>query len=538
VVVVVVVAIASAENLTNLSLLNDVAGRITGLFLYGCQMLDRSKMEIFFSKLVNLESLTLVYCSPIDMYREDGIFLKTIFSGGMISKLKFVETDAITDDAIAEMSTCPDLSNITFTYPSVNITNDGIQRLVDAGGGKELQNVSAGTMKKHLSKSLTMKYIAATLPKLANVPEYQAHQHLSHMVKGTKKKSAYERLLEKHAAEDSKPFAVVPPERMNYSQLDEALKRRGVTRKGGKRKNTEDLRSMFVIGEVKWTYEEELDFQNRDKLKHLQEQLERLRSYAASADGDVKKLSSGNIGRYVSKLYPLLCASNIESALRETDVSIPRDASRRRDERAQLLHNSGYQGGGGIGNQLGHYKKVSTERYEEVAEKESEIQTLCQQMDAKRVRAAAVVSSVPAPSSASTGGGGNNNTVTIAVMKTSKDARLGLGIAGVAHGATQHMKITSVAPTSMFRATALQAGMILESINGTKYASFEEGCELIKMTKGQLVLVASLPTSDPKETSVPDHKNPSSESATGKRKAASSSDTSISTKKVLIDICS
>ena len=376
------VAIAASEDLKDLSLLNDVAGRITGLFLYGCHKLDRTKMEAFFSKLVNLESLTLDSCSPLDMYREDGIFLKTVFSGGMLPKLKFIETDAATDDAIAEMSTCPDIVKITFVYPSLNVTNEGIQRLVDAGGGKELMNVSAGTLKKHLSKSLTMKYVAATLPKLVNLPEHQAHQYLSHMAKGAKKKSAVERLQAKHYAEDSKPFAVVPPERMTYEQLAIALKRRGVPHKGA-RKYTEELRSMFVGGQVKWTYDQELDFQNVAKLQHLGEQLEKLRKQAASAGGVVVKLSSGSLGRNASKLYPLFGAYEIESALRETKVRIPYDASKRRDERAQLLHNSGYQGGGDIVNQLVHYRKVSAERDEKVAEKKGEIQMLRQEMELK-----------------------------------------------------------------------------------------------------------------------------------------------------------
>eukprot|EP00578_Thalassiosira_sp_NH16_P002914 CAMPEP_0181135426 /NCGR_PEP_ID=MMETSP1071-20121207/32624_1 /TAXON_ID=35127 /ORGANISM="Thalassiosira sp., Strain NH16" /LENGTH=479 /DNA_ID=CAMNT_0023222029 /DNA_START=166 /DNA_END=1605 /DNA_ORIENTATION=+ len=376
------VVIAASEDLHDLSLLDDVAGRITGLFLYGCHKLDRTKMEAFFSKLVNLESLTLDSCSPLDMYREDGIFLKTVFSGGMLPKLKFLETDAATDDAIAEMSTCPDLVKITFVYPSLDITNEGIQRLVDAGGGQELMNVSAGTLKKHLSKALTMKYVAATLPKLVNLPEHQAHQYLSHMVKGAKKKSALERLQAKHYTEDSKPFAVVPPERMTYEQLAIALKRRGVPHKKAK-KYTEEMRSMFVDGQVKWTYDQELDFQNVAKLEHLQEELEKLRKHAATADGVVVKLSSGSLGRNVSKLYPLFGVYQIESALRETKVHIPRDASKRRDERAQLLHNSGYQGGGDIDNQLVHYRKVSAERNEKVAEKEGEIQTLRQEMELK-----------------------------------------------------------------------------------------------------------------------------------------------------------
>ena len=119
------------------------------------------------------------------------------------------------------------------------------------------------------------------------------------------------------------------------------------------------------------------------RLQHLGEQLEKLRKQAASAGGVVVKLSSGSLGRNASKLYPLFGAYEIESALLETKVHISRDASKRRDERAQLLHNSGYQGGGDIVNQLVHYRKVSAERDEKVAEKKGEIQMLRQEMELK-----------------------------------------------------------------------------------------------------------------------------------------------------------
>ncbi|KAL7546079.1 hypothetical protein ACHAWF_016032 [Thalassiosira exigua] len=374
------VAIAASESLIDLTLLDGVAARITGLFLYGCHNCDRVKMQAFFSKLVNLQSLTLVNCTPLNVYREDGILLKTAFSEGKFPKLAFLETDAATDDAIAEMSTCPNISRIAFSYPSAAITNEGIQRLVDAGGAKELTNISAGTLKKHLSKTLTMKYVAATLPKLVNLPQHKAFEHLSHMAQGAKKKSALERLQAKHAAEDSKPFAVIPPERMTYDQLQTALKRRGGTFKGGK-KIMEELRAMFLDGRVVWTHEQELAFQNRAKLQHMQDELEKLRKRAAWADGDVSKL----LGSKSSKLYPTLNAYDIEQALRDTNVHIPRDASRRRDERAQLLHDSGYQGGGSVEEQLVHYREVSVEKHEKVTEKEEEIKLLRRQMALKDV---------------------------------------------------------------------------------------------------------------------------------------------------------
>lgn len=377
------VAVAASEDLLDLSPLNDVAGRITGLFLYGCGALDRASLAAFFSRLTNLESLTLVSCSPRDVYREDGLFLKTIFAGAMLPKLRVLETDAATDDTLAEMGTAPDLAALTFSYPSAEVTNDGLQRLVDAGGARELRMVAAGTLQKHLSKNLTKKYVAATLPQLRTLGEGRAMERLSHMAKGAKKKSDAERLREKYAAdfpEDSRPFAVIPPARMTGGQLETALQRRGVTPPKFCKGYAEVLRALFLDGTVKWTHGEEQALQNREELRHLQEQLRKLREKAAAADGTVAKFVEGKLGRNKDKLYPLLCASAIGSALRETDVRVPRDCSKRRDDLAQVLHNSRYQGGGRVEDQLAHHRQVAAARHAPVAEMEGEIQRLRQQM--------------------------------------------------------------------------------------------------------------------------------------------------------------
>jgi len=300
----------------------------------------------------------------MNVYREDGLFLKEVFAGGMLPKLKHLETDAATDDGIAEMKSCPNLSKITFSYPSVDITNDGIQRLVDGGGGKELMSISSGTLTKHLSKTLTIKYVAVTLPKLINIPHYKLHEYLTHMAQGSKKKSAFEYLLAKHAAEDSKPYAVIPPERMKYGQMEEALKRRGWKKSGG-RKTADELRVLLTNeGQFKWTHEREVDIQNGLKLKDLQKELEWLSGKVSSVNGKVQKLSS--MGSE-SKLYPLLDSYDIKSALRNTNVNIPKGSSQRRDVIALLLHNSGYQGGGDVNSQLEHYRKVAATEYEKVA---------------------------------------------------------------------------------------------------------------------------------------------------------------------------
>jgi len=323
----------------------------------------------------------MVNCSPMNVYREDGLFLKEVFAGGMLPKLKHLETDAATDDGIAEMKSCPNLSKITFSYPSVDITNDGIQRLVDGGGGKELMSISSGTLTKHLSKTLTIKYVAVTLPKLINIPHYKLHEYLTHMAQGSKKKSAFEYLLAKHAAEDSKPYAVIPPERMKYSQMEDALKRRGWKKSGG-RKTADELRVLLINeGQFKWTHEREVDIQNGLKLKDLQKELEWLSGKASSVNGKVQKLSSMGSA---SKLYPLLDSYDIKSALRNTNVNIPKGSSQRRDVIALLLHNSGYQGGGDANSQLVHYRKVAATEYEKVATKQAEIQALCTNMGQKK----------------------------------------------------------------------------------------------------------------------------------------------------------
>ena len=50
-------------------------------------------------------------------------------------------------------------------------------------------------------------------------------------------------------------------------------------------------------------------------------------------------------------------------------------------ERAQLLHKSGYQGGGDIENQLAHFTKVRNEWNGKVVEKKAEIRMMHQQIE-------------------------------------------------------------------------------------------------------------------------------------------------------------
>ena len=134
-----------------------------------------------------------------------------VFSRGVLSKLKFLETDTVTDDAIAAMGKSPDIVEIVFSYVSGSITNNGFQHLVDAVGAKAIVKVSAGTLKKYMSKTLTSKYMMAMLPKLVNLWDHQFGEHLSHMAQGKKKLAPHKAMLSKYTAQDSEPYAVIPP---------------------------------------------------------------------------------------------------------------------------------------------------------------------------------------------------------------------------------------------------------------------------------------------------------------------------------------
>lgn len=372
------VAIAASDKLKQISLLNDVADKITGLFIYCVREVPAEDWIDFFSKLTNLESLTIVDFTDICKAKDYSI-LKTAFERGYLPKLKFLETSNANDDMIASMTTSPIITEIVFTAPHAGITNEGFQRLVDAGGAKELMKISAGTLKKHLSKTLTSKYMASTLPKLSGMGEYMALTHFTGMAQGNKKKSAHERMMAKYAEHDNKPFAIIPPERMKYGQLEVSLRHRGKSLKGvkgasGGRPKTEDLRRILVE-EVGWSVESERDIQNRLKLEKLQKDLETLRTRAAYADKDVKSLlSKKHVG--TDKLYPLLGQYEIQSALRDNDVPYYTKTCKRRDDQALVLHKSGYQGGGNYEAQLKHHRSVSAEKNEDVQKKLGEIEAL------------------------------------------------------------------------------------------------------------------------------------------------------------------
>lgn len=81
--------------------------------------------------------------------------------------------------------------------------------------------------------------------------------------------------------------------------------------------------------------------------------------------------------------------------------------------------------------------------------------------------------------------------VSIEITKPTKDTRLGIGVSQ--QQGTSKAKVTLIHPDSVFFGTHLRVGMILETINGRKYGSFDECLALMKTASGRVVFVASLP---------------------------------------------
>ena len=123
----------------------------------------------------------------------------------------------------------------------------------------------------------------------------------------------------------------------------------------------------------------------------------------------------------------------------------------------------------------------------------------------------ALAASVSAESSTSIVQQPTNKTITtrIIVTKQSKDSKLGLGIAQK-KGMSNHIKITSIAPNSLFANTELKVGNILLAVNAQKFSTFAQGSTLLKRAVGKLSIDISQPAS--------------STASGGKRKADASSD--------------
>ena len=169
---------------------------------------------------------------------------------------------------------------------------------------------------------------------------------------------------------------------------------------------------MFLDGRAAWSHDQEQAFQDRAKLEHLRKELEKLCSVAAAADRVVAKLTSGNLGQNKGKLYPLLNAYGITSALRETGVRFSTKECSRRDDQAKLLHASGYQGGRDVEAQLAHHRQVAAARHERAAEKEGDIRALRGRMALKDLGAGAGTNTTRGGGTGLAGGKKNHQLVS------------------------------------------------------------------------------------------------------------------------------
>jgi len=114
-----------------------VCQKLSGLYLFSVVKFERESLVNFLRRCPNIKSLTLAYMDLID-----ADFLCAIFSDGLLPKLEFLEITYASDDAIAAMVSAPYLRKIVFQFPDRCITNDGFKRLVEAGGGKNLDAIT------------------------------------------------------------------------------------------------------------------------------------------------------------------------------------------------------------------------------------------------------------------------------------------------------------------------------------------------------------------------------------------------------------
>ena len=91
--------------------------------------------------------------------------------------------------------------------------------------------------------------------------------------------------------------------------------------------------------------------------------------------------------------------------------------------------------------------------------------------------------------------------VTVTVTRPSKETSFGLSIDAVDAAGTKILRIKSITPNSLCDNTALKAGMLLESINGAGYTTWQQGFDSLKTSEGKVTIVAVVPrTVVPSET--------------------------------------
>ncbi|KAL9189450.1 hypothetical protein ACHAXT_009125 [Thalassiosira profunda] len=117
--------------------------------------------------------------------------------------------------------------------------------------------------------------------------------------------------------------------------------------------------------------------------------------------------------------------------------------------------------------------------------------------------------------------------ITATVIKPSQDAKVGLGLGQLPGGAG--VLVNSIRPDSLFRGTGLEAGLVLESVNGRRFTTLNQCVSLLRWAEGQLTLVAVKPTrpspavanpSPAKTTGLPAAKPASTQPAAAKPNAA------------------
>ena len=94
----------------------------------------------------------------------------------------------------------------------------------------------------------------------------------------------------------------------------------------------------------------------------------------------------------------------------------------------------------------------------------------------------------PAVLDTTTSGDSSTDLIAVTVSRP-KETKLGLGIASAP--GEKVLTITSIAPNSLFDNTVLKCGMAVDSINGKRYSSFEEGSTLLREVEGPLTLMCS-----------------------------------------------
>lgn len=137
-----------------------VCKRLKGLFLFAAVKLNSDSLLKFIARCENISSLT-VAC----MNEMDATFMTKVFARKLLPKLEFLEVSYASDDTIAAMVSSPKLRTIIFRIPDKDITNTGFQRLVQAGGAKNLMAIQASANRTEISCTLSVGYLRKILPK-------------------------------------------------------------------------------------------------------------------------------------------------------------------------------------------------------------------------------------------------------------------------------------------------------------------------------------------------------------------------------------